>query len=176
MKINLTVKATLVTMSSPSYEFKALIQLLTAHGCFRAYLPWFQLEGHAFCSTCGLVHEDVEHVLFLKTITEEMLASAATWRSRLCGQRDTDDDDDHDVHGAQTSGKDYERTPYDPDMSGTQYPVCPLWSDACMLDEGSAGWRNGSWCQWVEIPHTMRHVLYSVFSRVPPELRFKWKW
>lgn len=40
-----------------------LTKLLIGHGCFRANLPRFQSEGEASCSTCTLVHEEVEHIL-----------------------------------------------------------------------------------------------------------------
>lgn len=41
-----------------------LTQLLTGHGCFRAYLARFKLEEQSSCPTCTAIDETVEHVFF----------------------------------------------------------------------------------------------------------------
>ena len=41
-----------------------LCQLLTGHGCFRAYQQRFKLDDDASCPACRSVQEDAEHVLF----------------------------------------------------------------------------------------------------------------
>ena len=41
-----------------------LTQLLTGHGCTRAYLHRFHLDTSDECPTCEGVMEDVEHVFF----------------------------------------------------------------------------------------------------------------
>jgi hypothetical protein len=41
-----------------------LCQILTGHGCFRAYLHRFKHDDSPYCSLCPREQEDVEHVLF----------------------------------------------------------------------------------------------------------------
>lgn len=41
-----------------------LTQMLTGHGCFRAYLHRFGHDDNPYCPTCTETVEDVEHVMF----------------------------------------------------------------------------------------------------------------
>lgn len=79
-----------------------LTQMLSGHGCFRAYLYKFKYEDSPECSTCSGVEEDAEHVFFMcprfdtqrsdleaateqkitpETLVEMMLSSEIAWEA-----------------------------------------------------------------------------------------------
>lgn len=79
-----------------------ITQLLTGHGCFKAYQHRFRLDDDASCPVCQPEHEDAEHVFFRcprfhgqrlalqrylrhqlspENIVGEMLSSEATWEA-----------------------------------------------------------------------------------------------
>ncbi|XP_015113968.1 uncharacterized protein LOC107039044 [Diachasma alloeum] len=57
-----------------------LTQMLSGHGCFRAYLHKHKHEGSPLCPTCTAVHEDAEHVFFICPRFTEL---QNTWESTL---------------------------------------------------------------------------------------------
>lgn len=42
-----------------------LTQMLSGHGCFRAYLYKYKYEDSPYCPSCGDINEDAEHVFFV---------------------------------------------------------------------------------------------------------------
>lgn len=57
-----------------------LTQMLSGHGCFRAYLHKFKHEDFPECPTCTGVNEDVEHVFFA---CPRFSMSRSTWETAL---------------------------------------------------------------------------------------------
>uniref|UniRef100_A0A1B6JEW1 Reverse transcriptase zinc-binding domain-containing protein n=1 Tax=Homalodisca liturata TaxID=320908 RepID=A0A1B6JEW1_9HEMI len=77
-----------------------MTQILSGHGCFRAYIYRFKHDNSPECPSCPGVSEDAEHVFFMcprfslqrdnlelilnrtlhpETLVEAMLSSKATW-------------------------------------------------------------------------------------------------
>ena len=79
-----------------------LMQMLSGHGCFRAYLHKYKYEDSLKCPTCSESDEDAEHVFFAckrfdvhrheleevlnetatpETLVEAMLSSEEVWKA-----------------------------------------------------------------------------------------------
>ena len=85
-----------------SYLNYYLTQMLSGHGCFRAYLYKYKYEESSKCPTCSESDEDAEHVFFAckrfdvhrhkleevlneratpETLVEAMLSSEEAWKA-----------------------------------------------------------------------------------------------
>ena len=61
-----------------------LTQMLSGHGCFRAYLYRFKHEDSPECPTCRGVNEDAEHVFF---VCPRFSGPRSTWETALEGPK-----------------------------------------------------------------------------------------